>query len=167
MLALRQDWSCWVCSSLSSLLLDLWLHTKNSLLDLLLYVSFTPSHNMKFNEPQYTVIMLILLVCLIGVGGAAFSYRNESDTVLLKAWDTADGVVRGKLEHYVCVLSCFIVVISVLIPITVRLLRLGWGQCHLGRRRNQEWCQVYYVWVLLQWNHQHDHAYPRAQQVGG
>eukprot|EP00026_Physarum_polycephalum_P006741 Phypoly_transcript_06793.p1 GENE.Phypoly_transcript_06793~~Phypoly_transcript_06793.p1 ORF type:complete len:298 (+),score=58.47 Phypoly_transcript_06793:55-948(+) len=48
----------------------------------------------------YTVVMLILLICLIGVGGAAFSYRNDSDTVLEKAWIKATPVVQGKLETY-------------------------------------------------------------------
>jgi len=48
----------------------------------------------------YTVIMLILLICLIGVGGAAFSYRGQSDTVLEKAWNTTTPPVRSKLEKF-------------------------------------------------------------------
>jgi len=48
----------------------------------------------------YTVIMLVLLICLIGVGGGAFSYRNRSDEVIEKAWNTSAPVVRTKLETY-------------------------------------------------------------------
>eukprot|EP01132_Coremiostelium_polycephalum_P011226 gene11226-13752_t len=35
----------------------------------------------------YTVFMLILLVCLIGVGGGAISYRKEIEVPLFKAWN--------------------------------------------------------------------------------
>ena len=48
----------------------------------------------------YTVIMLILLICLIGVGGAAFSYRGETEKALHTAWGKADEGVRDNLQKY-------------------------------------------------------------------
>jgi len=48
----------------------------------------------------YTVVMLILLVCLIGVGGAAFSDRSSTDNLLNSAWKNADDGVRGTMERY-------------------------------------------------------------------
>jgi len=48
----------------------------------------------------YTIIILILLICLIGVGGAAFSYRGQTGDLLTKAWTTADDGVLEPLERY-------------------------------------------------------------------
>ncbi|EGG19592.1 tetraspanin family protein [Cavenderia fasciculata] len=48
----------------------------------------------------YTVFMLILLVCLIGVGGGAFTYRNDAETPLLKAWNLATHSEKGLMEDY-------------------------------------------------------------------
>jgi len=52
----------------------------------------------------YTIVMLVLLICLVGVGGAAFSYRDDADTVLNKAWAAEkDGSIKGHLEtHFDC-----------------------------------------------------------------
>jgi len=48
----------------------------------------------------YTVIMLILLICLIGVGAGAFSYRGSTDSVLNTAWGEADVVAQQGIEHW-------------------------------------------------------------------
>lgn len=45
--------------------------------------------------------MLILLICLIGVGGAAFTYRGDTEEILDKAWSKAAPPVRTNLERYV------------------------------------------------------------------
>jgi len=48
----------------------------------------------------YTIIILILLICLIGVGGAAFSYRGQTGDLLTKAWGKADPGVREPLQRF-------------------------------------------------------------------
>jgi len=46
----------------------------------------------------YTVIILILLVCLIGVGGGAFAYRNNAVTPLNVAWPNAGDSQRNYIQ---------------------------------------------------------------------
>jgi len=48
----------------------------------------------------FTIFMLILLICLIGVGGGAFSYRNKAETPLSQAWTTASDAQRNLLQKY-------------------------------------------------------------------
>eukprot|EP01133_Synstelium_polycarpum_P008220 gene8220-9667_t len=48
----------------------------------------------------YTVFMLILLVCLIGVGGGAFTYRNDMETPLYLAWNKSSGSDKTIVEDY-------------------------------------------------------------------
>jgi len=48
----------------------------------------------------YTVVILILLICLIGVGGAAFSYRGNTPSLLTKAWAKANVGVQAPIERY-------------------------------------------------------------------
>ncbi|KYQ90044.1 tetraspanin family protein [Tieghemostelium lacteum] len=48
----------------------------------------------------YTVFMLVLLVCLIGVGGGALSYRNDVETPLHKAWSLSDNNTKNIIEDY-------------------------------------------------------------------
>jgi len=48
----------------------------------------------------FTIFMLILLICLIGVGGGAFSYRNNAATPLNQAWQTASDAQRNLLQNY-------------------------------------------------------------------
>jgi len=48
----------------------------------------------------YTVLILILLICLIGVGGAAFTYRNNAAAPLRLAWSRADDGTRNLTQEY-------------------------------------------------------------------
>jgi hypothetical protein len=48
----------------------------------------------------YTIIMLILLICLIGVGGGAFTYRNDAERPLAAAWTRATDAQRNVLQGY-------------------------------------------------------------------
>jgi len=48
----------------------------------------------------YTIVILILLICLIGVGGAAFTYRNQTGSLLTTAWAKADPTIQAKLEIF-------------------------------------------------------------------
>ncbi|GAM28816.1 hypothetical protein SAMD00019534_119920 [Acytostelium subglobosum LB1] len=48
----------------------------------------------------YTVFMLILLVCLIGVGGGAFSYRNDAAKPIGTAWDKATNDERNIAQEF-------------------------------------------------------------------
>jgi len=49
----------------------------------------------------YTVVMLILLIALIGVGGGSFTYRSEVPSVLQKAWVAAEATpnILGLLQY--------------------------------------------------------------------
>jgi len=48
----------------------------------------------------FTIFMLILLVCLIGVGGGAFAYRNKAATPLSQAWGGASDQQRNFVQNY-------------------------------------------------------------------
>jgi len=48
----------------------------------------------------FTIFMLILLICLIGVGGGAFTYRNDSQTILATAWARATDQQRAFMENF-------------------------------------------------------------------
>jgi len=47
----------------------------------------------------YTILILILLICLIGVGGAAFTYRNNAEAPLATAWNRV-GSARISAQNY-------------------------------------------------------------------
>ncbi|GAM24781.1 hypothetical protein SAMD00019534_079560 [Acytostelium subglobosum LB1] len=48
----------------------------------------------------YTIFLLVLLVCLIGVGGGAFSYRNNAAEPLGIAWNKSTEDERKFAENY-------------------------------------------------------------------
>jgi len=48
----------------------------------------------------FTILMLILLVALIGVGGGAFTYRHDSAQILATAWGRATDQQRAFLETF-------------------------------------------------------------------
>lgn len=48
----------------------------------------------------YTVVMLILLICLIGVGGGAFSYRQNLRKPFTEAFKTSGPVIQNQIENY-------------------------------------------------------------------
>jgi hypothetical protein len=51
----------------------------------------------------YTVLILILLICLIGVGGGAFTYRNDAATPLGVAWhNTGSGAGVALQDRFGC-----------------------------------------------------------------
>jgi len=48
----------------------------------------------------YTILILILLICLIGVGGGAFTYRKNADPPLAKAWQAVGSGARISVQNY-------------------------------------------------------------------
>jgi len=48
----------------------------------------------------FTIFMLVLLIALIGVGGGAFTYRHDSQTILATAWARASDQQRALLEGF-------------------------------------------------------------------
>jgi len=48
----------------------------------------------------FTIFMLILLICLIGVGGGAFAYRSKAATPLQQAWGAASNSQRNLAQNY-------------------------------------------------------------------
>jgi len=48
----------------------------------------------------YTVLVLILLICLIGVGGGAFTYRKNAAVPLQVAWQGASNGTRTLSQDY-------------------------------------------------------------------
>jgi len=48
----------------------------------------------------FTIFMLILLICLIGVGGGAFAYRQNAATPLTTAWGSASDNQRNLVQRY-------------------------------------------------------------------
>jgi len=51
----------------------------------------------------YTIVILILLICLIGVGGGAFAYRKNTYAPLQVAWENAGDAQRNFVQtKFVC-----------------------------------------------------------------
>jgi len=48
----------------------------------------------------YTILILILLICLIGVGGGAFTYRKNAEAPLEAAWKTAGSGAGVAVQDY-------------------------------------------------------------------
>jgi len=48
----------------------------------------------------YTVFMLVLLICLIGVGGGSITYRNDIETPIYKGWEKSNPNSRVFIEQY-------------------------------------------------------------------
>ncbi|KAF2075184.1 hypothetical protein CYY_003489 [Polysphondylium violaceum] len=48
----------------------------------------------------YTVFMLVLLICLIGVGGGSITYRNDIETPIYKGWEKSNPNSRVFIENY-------------------------------------------------------------------
>jgi len=48
----------------------------------------------------YTVLILILLICLIGVGGGAFTYRKNAAVPLRAAWVATSDTTRNVTQNY-------------------------------------------------------------------
>jgi len=47
----------------------------------------------------YTIVILILLICLIGVGGGAFAYRKNTQAPLAVAWKNAGDGQRNYVQN--------------------------------------------------------------------
>eukprot|EP01111_Echinosteliopsis_oligospora_P000580 TRINITY_DN1063_c0_g1_i1.p1 TRINITY_DN1063_c0_g1~~TRINITY_DN1063_c0_g1_i1.p1 ORF type:complete len:287 (+),score=54.28 TRINITY_DN1063_c0_g1_i1:61-921(+) len=48
----------------------------------------------------YTVVMILLLICLIGIGGGAFTYRENLRAPFTEAFKTSGPVIQNQIENY-------------------------------------------------------------------